>query len=125
MTIRPLESDGRVTALLFQSIVINELSRPPIGLFDYEGMKRRLSRQRSYAIVTLCSYCGRAMRDAATDVERCWMEPEDYYRSGGPAEVQISHGICPLCYTRHVEPFIGGEEGRASDSGSESDALDL
>lgn len=119
MTIRPVESGGRVAALLFQSIVINELSRPPIGLFDYAGMNRRLTRQRSYPVVTMCSYCHNAAREPAAGEPRIWMEPEAYYRSGGATDVQVSHGICPACYAMHVAPFIdeGSGEAPATDQG--------
>lgn len=109
MTIRPLEVDGRIDALLFQSITVRELSRPPVSIFDFEALHAHVSSRRSLPIVTLCSYCARVATPAEGDGERKWVSAETYYQNGGTSDVRLSHGICGTCRDRYVAAFLAEE----------------
>lgn len=99
LSISRVDLDEDHTAVLYQSQVLSEVVRPPIGLLDPDLILGVLSDERVYPIVTLCSFCqkvawplGESRQDA-----REWILPEDYYSRGGHSEVRISHGICPAC----------------------------
>jgi DNA-binding response OmpR family regulator len=63
------------------------------------GLRKEVSELRG--ILPTCSYCKR-IRD---DGER-WVPIERYIEKRSDAA--FSHGICPDCYTKHVEPQLGG-----------------
>lgn len=109
MTIRPLEADGRIDALLFQSITVRELTRPVLGIFDFEALRAHASNRQSLPIVTLCAYCARVATAAAGDDERKWVSAETYYQNGGTSEVRLSHGICGSCHDRYVAALLAAE----------------
>ncbi len=106
MTIRPLESRAAPSALLYQSIVLNELPRPPMSLFDFEALRARTQDRSSKPIVRLCAYCARVALPTDATSEVNWMLPEEYYRGGGVSDVRISHGVCDRCHRLHVAPFL-------------------
>jgi len=60
-------------------------------------------------ILPICSYC-KKIRDDQSD----WKPVEEYLSRR--SDVRFSHGICPGCYTTHVEPMIEGMKGTASES---------
>jgi hypothetical protein len=92
MALRPIINDQRVEAVLYQSIILEQTPRPTMSLFE---------RFETGDLVTLCSYCHDvAWPPGAADKDRTWIEPEEFYRRGGPAEVVVSHGMCPECYER-------------------------
>lgn len=62
------------------------------------GLRREVSELRG--ILPTCSYCKR-IRD---DNER-WIPIERYIEKR--SEAAFSHGICPDCYAKHVEPNVG------------------
>lgn len=109
MTIHPIESDGRVAALLFQSIPLDEMPRPPISLFDHEALRTMIDDRRSRPIVKLCAYCAEVAKSDGRSAE-VWLSAEAYYRDGGEADVRLSHGICPSCHERHVLPYLGSDD---------------
>lgn len=99
MALTPVTVNGKVRAVLYQSVVLEETPRPPMSLF--EKIDRACESSAGIAMVTLCSYC----HDVAWPIdapakERNWIEPEEYYRRGGPSDVVVSHGICDGCYSR-------------------------
>lgn len=51
-------------------------------------------------LLPICSYC-RRLRDE----DGRWMSIEQYLEPRSAA--QFSHGICPECFARHVEPHLG------------------
>lgn len=106
MTIRPLESGGRVDSLLFQTITLRHLPRPPVSLFDFETLRAHVMGRMSLPIVKMCAYCARVTSSAEEAGEPEWMAAEDYYRKGGTSEVRLSHGICDTCHGRYVSPFL-------------------
>lgn len=108
MAITPVMSNGIVRAVLYQSIILEETPRPPMSLF--EKIDRAGGSGPGTPTVTLCSYC----HDVAWPVgssagERSWIEPEEYYRRGGPSDVIVSHGICEDCFDR----LMGAETAMA------------
>jgi hypothetical protein len=89
-------SDAR--AVLFQSLIIEERTRPWVSLFDVANLR---ASEAALPIVALCSYC----QDIKLD-ER-WVKAEHYYAKGGPERVRVSHGICPECHRTKVCEGVG------------------
>lgn len=52
-------------------------------------------------LLPICSYCKRIRNERGE-----WSQLEGYIEKRSAAE--FSHGICPDCFTRHVEPQLGG-----------------
>lgn len=67
------------------------------------GLHREL--QRLEGLLSICSYC-KHIRD---DGEQ-WRSLESYIEARSDA--QFSHGICPECYTKYVEPQFDQLEAR-------------
>lgn len=89
---------GGVNFLLHQSQMVASSPRPWMSLFEAERIVEMARAAAGLPIVHLCSFCQRvAWPEAKRD---SWIAPEDYYRSGGPAEVRVSHGVCPSCVSR-------------------------
>src|SRR5437764_14849291 len=63
------------------------------------GLRREL--QQLAGLLPICAYCKRIRDDAET-----WSSLEGYIEKR--SEAQFSHGICPDCYKKHVEPQLGG-----------------
>jgi DNA-binding response OmpR family regulator len=61
-------------------------------------LRRELSQLQG--LLPICSYCKRIRRD-----DQEWQQIERYIAARSDAE--FSHGICPDCYRRHVEPQLG------------------
>jgi len=64
------------------------------------GLRREL--QQLEGLLPICAYCKR-IRD---DGER-WGSLESYIEKR--SEAQFSHGICPDCYAKHVQPQLDGD----------------
>lgn len=63
-------------------------------------LEKALSEIRQLqGILPMCVYCHKIRTDS-----EYWQRVDEYIRSHSVAE--ISHGICPDCYTRHVQPQI-------------------
>ncbi|MGH7548775.1 MAG: response regulator [Gemmatimonadales bacterium] len=61
------------------------------------GLRRHV--QQLEGLLPICSYCKR-IRDQAEQ----WQSIERYVEKR--SEAQFSHGICPDCYKKHVQPQI-------------------
>ena len=61
-------------------------------------------------ILPICSYCKKVRND-----DNYWQGLEQYIAERSSA--QFSHGICPECYERYVEPEV--QKLRARSSGPE------
>lgn len=96
MSISSLGGEASPRGALFQSIVLRQVMRPPMNIFDHKALERHLAEQQDIPIVTMCAYCQRIRADAADR----FVEAEDYYRAGGSSEVRVSHGVCPDCVLR-------------------------
>ena len=57
--------------------------------------------QQLEGLLPICQYCKR-IRDGTEQ----WQPIERYVEKR--SEAQFSHGICPDCYKKHVEPQLGG-----------------
>lgn len=108
MSIGRIADGDRLIALLYQSQLLRAVARVPIPMFASEMRLPRGKPADDKPIVTLCSYCHVvAPAGADTSAAHAWMQPEDYYRAGHPAEIYVSHGICPDCYRRVVCANVG------------------
>ena len=67
------------------------------------GLRREL--QQLEGLLPICAYCKRIRDDRNT-----WSSLEGYVEQR--SEAQFSHGICPDCYKKHVQPQLGGSGPR-------------
>ena len=104
MCMSAVRCNGHVSAILYQSLVMNEASRPPISFLAPEAIAEAFKKDKR-PIVTLCSICARIKMNKISP--HSWVNSDFYYRLGGKADVRLSHGICPAC-------FEGGEGIRAA-----------
>jgi DNA-binding response OmpR family regulator len=61
----------------------------------------RLHVQQLEGLLPICQYCKRIRGG-----DESWEAIEGYVEKR--SEAQFSHGICPDCYKKHVEPQMGG-----------------
>ena len=61
------------------------------------GLRRELRLLEG--LLPICSYCKR-IRNSNEN----WMSLEEYVQKH--AEVEFSHGVCPTCYSRYLQPQI-------------------
>jgi len=99
LSMSAVSSAGATVAILYQSQLTWEASRPPMGLFKQVGRPHL----RAESILSMCSFCHDvAWPVGAADPDREWIEPTEYYRRGGADDVAISHGMCPPCHERFL-----------------------
>ena len=96
MAVTRLERCERLEGFLFQSTVLAAEARPPLNVYDAEGLIEAGQRDASRPVVLMCSFCLRLRWPVTAALER-WVEAEEYYRLGGASRVRISHGICADC----------------------------
>lgn len=83
-------------ALLYQSVLLHAVERPPIGLY---GVPVRPLGEGD--LLTICSICARVAWPKGTPAgAREWIDPREYYRRGGEDVAELSHGFCPSCFDR-------------------------
>jgi DNA-binding response OmpR family regulator len=63
------------------------------------GLQRQVRQLQG--LLPICSYCKKIR-----DEEERWAQVEDYVSRR--TEAQFSHGICPECYERHIQPQLDG-----------------
>ena len=63
------------------------------------GVRREL--QQLEGLLSVCAYCKRIRDD-----QENWSSLEGYIEKR--SEAQFSHGICPECYAKHVQPQLEG-----------------
>jgi phosphoserine phosphatase RsbU/P len=63
------------------------------------GLRKHV--QQLEGLLPICSYCKRIRDD-----QQSWNSLEGYIEKR--SEAQFSHGICPDCYKKHVEPQLRG-----------------
>lgn len=87
---------------LFCSQVFREGQRPPLSIFEYDKALARMN-DPSVPLLVICSMCHRVLANPGHDRDAAsWVEPEQYYRAGGSAQVSLSHGLCPVCYAEFM-----------------------
>jgi hypothetical protein len=96
MAITVLRRPATPAALLYQSQTLSVVSRPWVSLFEPERIAQQLSQESGLPIVRICSLCQR-VASPAPPASSFWVEADEYYRMGGPADVRTSHGLCPEC----------------------------
>ncbi|MBM3941998.1 MAG: PAS domain S-box protein [SAR202 cluster bacterium] len=65
-----------------------------------EELRRALAEVKQLqGLLPICSYCKRIRDD-----QNYWQQVEAYISAR--TTVQFSHGICPACYEKHVEPQL-------------------
>jgi len=98
MSISPVRRRRGATMALYQSQMMLEAARPPLGLISL-GLRSAQSRRSPEApLLAICSFCHDvAWPIGAPDAEQSWIKVEEYYRRGGTSDVAVSHGICPVC----------------------------
>ncbi|MEX2616176.1 MAG: hypothetical protein WD767_08780 [Alphaproteobacteria bacterium] len=101
LAVTGIHEGKEVTGYLFQSVLLEADSRPPMDIYDFKAMSALLKIHRNLPILSMCSYCQRVRDDRYTTGE--WASAETYYRRGGGAEVAISHGICDSCNGGAIE----------------------
>lgn len=89
--------------VLFQSLIVDEQQRVPVNLFRFEDIvdfDEMIPDLGHGEVVTMCSFCQMVKEGFGDSTNSEWIDPEDYYRQGGEAEVRISHGVCERCVDR-------------------------
>ena len=90
-------------AVLYQSIVVSEMHRPPLPLFAFEMLG--CATAQADRLVTLCSYCQKVAWPAGSPCAQGeWVDAVEFYRRGGRSDAVVSHGVCEACFARIVEP---------------------
>ena len=103
MAIRPVRNRSGSVMALYQSQMVTDTSRLPLGLLSFERRATPGLTYRCDELVVLCSYCHDvAWPVGAEDPDRIWIKIEEYYRRSGPADVVVTHGVCPACLERLV-----------------------
>lgn len=103
MSVRPVIGASGVVLALYQSQMLVEAPRLPLGLLSPERRVHSTVDASAFPIVGLCSFCHAvAWPISAAEEDRNWIGIDDYYRRGGEKNVQVSHGICPACVARLV-----------------------
>lgn len=119
MSLSRVTEAGRPIAVLYQSVVLHEIRRAPIALFG-DNVLAGLRSQAGRASLVVCSYCHAVAwptaPTAAAEADREWIDAPEYYRRGGATDVQVSHGICPACYARVVQPALDALRDRRNAS---------
>lgn len=98
---------GKESYLTAMEAGVDDFLTKPV---DADEIKARLQvaerilrlREQLYALeglLSVCSYCKRIRND-----QGAWSSLEGYIEKRSRAE--FSHGICPECYTKHVEPQL-------------------
>lgn len=100
MAITPMAEAGNIGGLLFQSILVSEEIRPPLDIFDFQALREHDDLLTARPLIFLCSFCQKVSHVDDTPQRSLWITAEEYYRSGGDSEVQISHRTCPGCRER-------------------------
>ncbi|KKN43458.1 hypothetical protein LCGC14_0702830 [marine sediment metagenome] len=98
----PVHIDACTPGVLFQIVPLLEA-----GERSKRSLRPEAYRQRceTLPLLRVCSYCehvlcpGRPGKDV-------WVQPSQYYQSGGTDAVRLSHGICPTCFEHEVTPEL-------------------
>lgn len=75
-----------------------------------QELEEALSRVKTLqGLLPICSYCKKIRND-----RNYWQQVEGYL--GDHSEIQFSHGICPECYARYVQPELDQLQSRRVNS---------
>jgi hypothetical protein len=105
MSISPVRDRSGSVMALYQSQIVTEAPRLPLGLFSMERRAAPGTAYRHEELVVLCSFChDLAWPLGAGEQDRTWIRIDEYYRRGGSGDVAVSHGVCPACIARLIAP---------------------
>jgi hypothetical protein len=105
MSIGPVQRPSGSIVALYQSQMVTDAPRLPLGLLSMEQRASPGIAAPQDDIVVLCSFCHNlAWPIGATEQDQTWIRIDEYYRQGGSPDVTVSHGICPECVDRLVTP---------------------
>ncbi len=93
MSVTRIQLDDSPDCLLYQSILLSALPRPPVNLFGVP-----VTQDDGDDIVTLCSICARVAWPVGPSENREWISASEYYRRGGEEVHFVSHGFCRPCF---------------------------
>ena len=85
------------------SLLAARCRRPAVRLRVAErilGLRKEV--QQLEGLLPICTYCKRIR-----DEDDHWTSIETYIEQRSRAE--FSHGICPDCYEKHIEPSLGAD----------------
>jgi len=99
---------GRPSYLAAMDAGVDDFLTKPLDAIELQCRLRVAERilglrqevQRLEGLLPICSYCKRIR-----DENQNWSSLEGYIEKRSKAE--FSHGICPDCYRKHVEPHLG------------------
>src|SRR4051812_27620474 len=92
---------GQAAGVVYQSVLVGEVSRVPIPLFDQHVLSARTPQRSTLPTVLLCAFClDVGWPSDSGGQPQVWISAVDYYRRGGRADILFSHGICPPCAER-------------------------
>lgn len=100
MSMSRLSLPAQAPMVLYQSQLLSAVARPWMSVFEPERIVETLTAESGVPIIPMCSFCQRLAWPIG---QGAWVEADRYYALGGPADVRISHGVCPSC-TDH--PFL-------------------
>ena len=63
-------------------------------------------------LLPICSYCNKIRNN-----EEVWEQMENYIARR--SDVEFSHSICPVCYEKHVQFALNGQQGVESDQSAQ------
>jgi len=100
---------GRSSYLAAMDAGVDDFLTKPLDAIELQCRLRVAERilglrhevQRLEGLLPICSYCKRIR-----DENQNWSSLEGYIEKRSKAE--FSHGICPDCYKKHIEPAVGG-----------------
>jgi hypothetical protein len=88
-------------------------SHPGFAIRDIIATQARLCTLESPArsskprqLVTACSYCSQVRIFDGQEKEARWVSKAAYADECAPAPDQVTHGICPDCYEKIVQPVL-------------------
>lgn len=97
---KPFDSDELRARVQVGRRVVDLQSKLATHVGDLEQALSQVKRLEG--MLPICSYCKRIRDDA-----NYWQEVERYIAQH--SEIRFSHGICPDCYQRHIEPVLRKE----------------
>lgn len=108
MSITPMRNDGEISGFLFQNVLVESFTRPPMAIFAFANQSPDSSATDDRPVVGMCSFCQRIASLPGSDPRGApdangWEDAEAYYRKGGTSDVRISHAVCDECASRHLQ----------------------
>src|SRR5206468_1455760 len=81
--------------------ILESDAAPSLAILDWTmpGMDGLELCRRVHGLLPICSYCKKVRDD-----QNYWQQVESYIE--GHSEAQFTHGICPECRTKYVEPEL-------------------